>query len=414
MRHTRWAHWAAALSASALVITGLAGAPAGAAVGSVAPAPRPTASAPAERFLKLWTPEFMGRGHGPYTNAELTAMAKRFSLIVTMPKRFTASVALMKAANPALELGVYRNATFATGKLAESTYAHTASGERIHSLKWPTTYLMELGSPAWRAQVDTTCTTMVRASKYDYCYLDVLGNGPLISGDYMSGVPVGADGKAWTPNQWITWAAAISASAAKALGRPQYGNGLGTGERYFNPSYASSPLVAPNKQVAAEGFVRNARGDIGLFLPEAQWKQEVDMIVDTEARGKGMMAITKLWVDATEQQRNRWHSYTLATFLLGSNGRSKFCFLRDETPEAVEMDHPYNQIDVGTPTGAYAKWKGVYRRDFTKALVLVNPSTTSRTVPLTRAYTTLSGQSVSGSIDVRPNTARILLVPGSP
>ena len=41
------------------------------------------------------------------------------------------------------------------------------------------------------------------------------------------------------------------------------------------------------------------------------------MIVDTEARGKGMMAITKLLVDATEQQRNRWHSYTLATFLLG-------------------------------------------------------------------------------------------------
>ncbi|GAA1794031.1 putative glycoside hydrolase [Nostocoides veronense] len=382
------------------------------ATGEVGAAAGATASRAGSNILRLWVPEFMGRGHGPYTDAELTAMAKRFSMIVTMPKKFTPKIALMKKANPALELSVYRNATFATGALPEATYAHTAAGERIHSLKWPTTYLMELDSPAWHKQIATTCTNMVAASKYDYCYLDVLGNGPLISGDYMSGVPVHADGRAWTANEWISYAAQISTSAATALGRPQYGNGLGTGERYFTARYASWPLVPPNKQVAAEGFARNARGDINLFLTEALWKQDVDMIVDAEARGKGMMTITKLWVPATEAQRNRWHEYTLATFLLGTGGRSMFCFLRSEDPTSVEMDHPYNTIDPGQPTTAYRKWQGVYRRDFTKALVLVNPTTTDRKVALPRSYRTLGGGTVQGTITVRPNTGRVLRVPG--
>ena len=63
------------------------------------------------------------------------------------------------------------------------------------------------------------------------------------------------------------------------------------------------------------------------------------MLVDSEAAGKGMMTMTKLWITATPAQVDAWHEYTLATFLLGSGGKSKFFFLRSKA-DTGWMDHP--------------------------------------------------------------------------
>ncbi|MCA0180713.1 MAG: hypothetical protein LCH77_14225 [Actinobacteria bacterium] len=50
----------------------------------------------------------------------------------------------------------------------------------------------------------------------------------------------------------------------------------------------------------------------------------------------------------------------------------------------------------------------MYKRDFTQALVLVNPTKVAATVPLSRAYVGLRGESVTGSVTLAPNTAKIL------
>lgn len=366
----------------------------------------PAATSTADNFLKLWIPEWMG-SHGAYTAAEADTLARRFSLIVTMTKKLTPYVAAMKSANPDLTLSVYRNATFGGSGLPAELYAHDAAGNRIHAIKWPTTYLMQLNQPAWTARLMASCQDVVAKSAYDSCYLDVLGSGPLTS-VYLSSKPV-SGGVPWTPTQWIGWTSAISRDVGSGLAKPVFGNGLGNGRRYFDAKQTSRPLVAAtSQQVAAEMFIRDAYSPIGAYRSEVEWKKDVDMLVDTEAQGKGALTVTKVWTSATTAQVDAWHEYTLAAFLMGSGGRSRFCFLREKSPSSTMMDHPFNALNPGTPLGAYTYTGGVYRRDFTHAVVLANPGKLTVTVPFTTTYTALTGETVTGSVTLAPKTAKIL------
>mgnify|MGYP002381793176 CR=1 FL=1 len=359
-------------------------------------------------FLKLWTAEWMAK-HGTYTQDQAVALAQRVDYIATMKGKFSGTtLAAMRAANPDLRLGVYRNATFGNAGLDESLYARNASGAKIYALGWPSTYLMQVDSAGWTAAVGASCRDLIARSGYDDCYLDVLGSGPLTS-VYLSSKPVNPDGSLWTPTQWITATSKLASTIRPTLGTGDVtGNGIGHGGRYFSTTATSAPLVAATDQIAAEGFVRDAKASITAYRKEADWKKDVDMLVDAEAQGKGMLTITKLWTSATAAQQDSWHEYTLSTFLLGSNGLSRFFFLRDRTADASQMNHPFNLIDPGTPLGAYRLEGGVYKRDFTQALVLVNPTKVAATVPLSRAYVGLRGESVTGSVTLAPNTAKIL------
>ncbi|HRC41449.1 putative glycoside hydrolase [Nostocoides sp.] len=391
----------AAITAAALI------APATATAATPHPAPGAAAN-PSGNFLKLWTAEWMAP-HGSYTQEQAVALASRVDYIAAMRGKFTAAnLAAMRAANPDLRIGVYRNATFGGKALDESLYARNAAGSRIYALDWPTTFLMKLDSPSWSSSLTASCAEMISKSGYDDCYLDVLGSGPLTS-VYLSSKPVNADGSLWSPNQWIAATSRLAIATKAALGgRGVTGNGIGHGGRYFSTTMSSRPLVAATDQVAAEGFVRDAKSGVGSFRREAAWKQDVDMLIDAEAQGKGMLTVTKVWTAATPAQQDAWHEYSLATFLLGTGGKSMFYFLRDRTLNATQMDHPFNLIDPGVPTGAYRFESGVYQRDYTAALVLVNPTKAVATVPLTRSYTTLTGAPVTGSITLAPNTAKIL------
>ena len=387
----------------------VADAPAAAPVADArAAAPAEQAASPSGNFLKLWSAEWMAN-HGAYTQEQAVALASRVDYIAAMNRKFSGTtLAAMRAANPDLRLGVYRNATFGGKDLDESLYARNASGGRIYALDWPSTYLMKLDSPGWAASLASSCRDMIAKSAYDDCYLDVLGSGPLTS-VYLSSKPVNADGSLWTPTQWIAGSSKLATGTKSLLaGAGVTGNGIGHGGRYFSPTSSSAPLVAATDQVAAEGFVRDAKASITAYRKEAEWKKDVDMLVAAEAAGKGMMTITKLWTSATAAQQDAWHEYTLATFLLGSGGKSLFYFLRDRTPNASQMDHPFNLIDPGVPTGAYRLEGGVYTRDYTRALVLVNPTKLPATVPLTRSYVGMKGETVATSVTLAPNTARIL------
>lgn len=88
-----------------------------------------------------------------------------------------------------------------------------------------------------------------------------------------------------------------------------------------------------------------------------------------------------MWTAATPAQQDAWHEYSLATFLLGTGGKSMFYFLRDRTLNATQMDHPFNLIDPGVPTGAYRFESGVYQRDYTAALAWSTPPNSPQRCP---------------------------------
>jgi hypothetical protein len=97
----------------------------------------------------------------------------------------------------------------------------------------------------------------------------------------------------------------------------------------------------------------------------------------------------------TQVQKDAWHQYSLATFLLGSNGRSWFRFGMSQPESDPTSMHPWWRVPIGSPTNAYAKIGGVYQRWFTNGRVLVNPTTGTFTVQLGRRYRTLDGKTVT-------------------
>lgn len=401
---------ALARAASGATCLGLlaAGLPTASAAPEASPAPAaPAAAAPAPgSFLKLWSAEWMA-GQRSFTTAQAQDLARRMSVIVAMRGKFTKDIAAMKAANPSLKVLAYRNATFGGKGYADSLYAKNKSGQKIYARKWPTTFLMNLSSPAWAAEVGKGCVELIKVSKYDGCFLDVLGSGPLM-GNYLSSMPV-TNGKQWTHPQWIGWADDITVAAKKATGgKTVMGNGLGNGRRYFSTTMSSKGLVAGNDGMEPELFVREAHSPVGAYYSETNWKQDVDMMIDVQNKGSRVLSMTKLWTNASETQKNAWHKYALATFLMGSNGNSYFCFLRDKNPGASWGAHPYNQIDIGTPTGSYAKiGTGMYARNFTKGKVVVNVGKSSSGLRLTQGARTLDGGRVSGTVTLAPNSAEI-------
>ena len=96
----------------------------------------------------------------------------------------------------------------------------------------------------------------------------------------------------------------------------------------------------------------------------------------------------------------------MAAARYGSDGRSSF-FQASYTLGDALVGHPYWTTDIGTPTGTAAKVGGVYQRLFTRGKVLVNPTTTTRTVALGKSYVDLSGTRRT-PISLPPHTSDVL------
>ena len=141
------------------------------------------------------------------------------------------------------------------------------------------------------------------------------------------------------------------------------------------------------------------------------WKQDVDMLAQAAAQGKRVAVLTKVWAHGTQQQIDDWHAYAAGSFLLGANGQQVFEFSDSPTADISAGSSVIAKLTaLGTATGAYSVANGIYQRQFTGGLVIVNPTTAPLTATLSQPYTdAISGAAVTGTITIRPHTAQLLL-----
>ena len=352
------------------------------------------------------------------TQFTAVSVAQAYDVVMGTETTFGGYVPAMRAANPNLRLFVYMNGVYAQasqgGAYPESWYAHDANGNRVKSRSFGN-YMMDMSSPQWWADRASTCKALLAATGFDDCYLDMLGTAPLAP-NYNTAKPIDPrTGQVWTRAALL----AADLEVAKALRATDPGgllasNGLVNGQRYFKPA-GQSPAVLFQEldAVHAEIFLRDKNTPLDTFKTEAAWKQDVDMLVDVGSRGKVAWTTTKMWnvsSTATQVQIDRWHKYALASFLLGTNGHSYFNFSAKNTVAGVFVDHPWDRVQVGDPVGPYAKVGGVYRRDFTAGMALVNPTTATVTVNLGGTYRDLNGVQQS-SITLAANQGEVLTKP---
>ena len=108
-------------------------------------------------------------------------------------------------------------------------------------------------------------------------------------------------------------------------------------------------------------------------------------------------------------RNDRDRMYGLASFLLIASDKSYYSF----NEHSIDEDTPWRwyseyEAEIGDPNGDYYFDDDVYQRNYTKARILVNPSSKSVNVDLGENYYTLEGKSVS-SVALHTKKGIILL-----
>lgn len=268
---------------------------------------------------------------------------------------------------------------------------------------------MDVLNPSWTQNRITRCNTDRTRNGYDGCYFDMLLPAPLLPG-YLTALPVDPrTGAVWT-NQAFTAAIYKLAAALRAgvPGVPLAGNALTTGGRYFaTDGTSNAPLLGVLDAGHDEIWLRGGGQSVTKFPSEKEWLNSVNMLVNAASMGRQIMTQTKLWTSATPTQVAAWHRYVVASFLLGTDGHSYLTYSLNQSLAGLIADSPYDRVDVGTPLGGFARMAGVYQRQFTGGIAMVNPTNTVVTVPLPAPCVDLDGVTVT-SVVLGPNSGQVL------
>jgi hypothetical protein len=102
------------------------------------------------------------------------------------------------------------------------------------------------------------------------------------------------------------------------------------------------------------------------------------------------------------------HRYALGSFLLGYRpGHAYFQFRADHD---FTKTTAYEDVVLGSPTSSYFHVNGLYVRTFQYGKVIVNPTTSSHSLSLSRRYKDLAGVFHSNSISLGAHSAQILKI----
>ncbi len=373
------------------------------------PAPAMAAPPAADRFLKVYAPENESFA-GPRSLEQALADAENYDMITARLNSYEGHVAAMTAVNPDLVIIAYLNGTFAQKtegtKYPESWYARDAYGRKVTS-KGYGNYLMDPRNPEWIQNRTALCNTLMQSTGYGGCMLDMLGTAPTMP-SYVSSPPVNPRTDAlWTAVDWQATTTALAAQVDGGTNGALWGNGYGSASRYFGSSVGgTSKVLSDGVQGAlSEIWIRTPYQSITSYPAELQWNKNVNQLVDLGLNGERTAVMVKMWSTGTTAQKDAFHRFALATFLLGSDGTSSFH--ASYAQGQVLLDHPYWKADIGQPTSSYALIDGVYQRSFSRGRVLVNPTEAPRTVDLGGTYVGLDGVSRT-TITLAPHTGDVM------
>lgn len=371
--------------------------------------PAPASATPDDRFLKVFVPHNES-SEGPRDRAEAIRDAGLYDIISAQPRAYQDHIAAMRQVNPDIQVLAYLNATFAQKgeefAYPESWYARDAYGRKVRSLGYGN-FLMNPLNASWIQNRVTFCNNLMQSSGYHGCMADMLGTAPTLP-NYVTSPPIDPrTGNRWTAQDWQLATTALAKTVDAGTGGALWGNGFGSAARYFGVGGGgTSKILATGVHGAlSEIWIRTASQSVNYYPDETRWRYALDQLVDLSRNGEATAALVKVWSSGTIAQKDAWHRFALATFLLGSDGKSSFHI--SYAHGQVLMDHRYWQADIGAPTASYNITNGIYQRPFTRGKVLVNPTAVSRTINLGGTYTDLEGVRRT-SITLPPHSGQVM------
>jgi hypothetical protein len=250
----------------------------------------------------------------------------------------------------------------------ETWFWHNQLNQRVTSNQ-DGKFLMNISEPGFQTYWRDSLTEQVRAGDYDGVFLDSASpallqweaRAPLDSRLLGTGVRTNTfpelGGKSWV-TAWQEWIAQLDRSLA-AEGIPLIPNSGAFATTWDNTDYS---LTAG---VFSEGFC-----DPGLATND--WKAAVNQTLSL-VRANKIVILQNYLTSPTDLAKRR---YLLASYLLMKGSRTYLVYFGSSTLEW----YPEWNLDLGAAQRTAStvddlRWNGVYRRDFAKGVVLVNPTT---------------------------------------
>jgi len=362
--------------------------------------------------MRTWMAANMAGGFRA-ASGQVAQIAREYNVIVANPGEFAVSVAAMKAANPNLVFYAYLNGTY-SGRgdhYSESWYAHDARGAHVVS-KGFGNVLMNPTSSGWIGDRVSTCRSEIVSSGYDGCFLDMLGPATMDAG-YDSALPIDpSTGKPWALRSWLQATGSLAEQVRAGTGVRIIGNGLASGNAFYDPNAPSSLILNGIDGGTAEVWMRTAGTSVSAYPNTTAWKQNVDMLSANPS--VSILTITKTWTGGSQAQKDAWHRFALASFLLGTDGNDFFEFTDGNSASGIIGTSPMDQVNVGVPTSNYGPvGAGAYARNFTRGVAVVNPGASTVTIPLGTRLVGLDGVART-SLTLGAHSADVLTGAGSP
>jgi hypothetical protein len=356
---------------------------------------------------------------GSLSNTQLREIAETTDLVVTMP--YSSNVNAMnylRTINPDIRILAYENVWAVDDRTSDINIARSNGwilkdrfGNEIYARNWQYNKICDVGNQGYRNWLADRIKSHMDNFGFDGIMAD--NTRAIIDSTYgVSADPINPrTGSVFTSTQWRDAMVGNVQTIRGRMGSKIYiGNGLGalTGS-LPNGFWANEALVAPLidavNGMMMEGFIRWENEG---WRTESNWVKDVDFLEYMSQRGKMSVALVNAYGNLAAPL-DQITMYGLCSYLLGQSGSGAYFSVSGSA--ILEMGNVL-EANVGTPTELYHKRSGtsVYEREYTDALILVNPTSSNSFVNLGGTYRIFEGGLVT-SITVSAHTGVILLEP---
>jgi hypothetical protein len=334
-----------------------------------------------------------------FNEADIPFIASHFDIMDTYLSKAN-HVHRIKNLNPLFKAIYYKNAlTHREGatKDWEDWYVHDdQTGSRLVNKDWGW-YLMDIGKQSYRISLANS----VKNS---------LANNPVFDGVFLDDVWGSVSSERFY-REYIKETGKISQSVIDSwhnnmkLLLIQIKMAIGNKLLIINTHYFNTGYIVFSDGLMFEAFCHSNWQPFGKYYPD--WQKGLDRMITASNLGKIYLAQSGILKEATDSQTNKTAKYCFAMFLLGANRNSYFYFSKNYRGATY---FPEWDIDIGNPIEDYHARAGtpLFGREYSKGLVLINPSSESVQINLGTRYKTLDGV-ITDTITMEDHQGEILL-----
>jgi len=343
-----------------------------------------------------------------FANSAVTAQRNSYVILQAWE---AGRAAELKAANPNLEVLVYQNlsamaqGTSATGlsssgvNYAEANTAHpewflqNPAGGRISEGDYSWLWMADIGNAGYQQQWTSNVLKLLASGPWDGVMMDDTNTTAKYHTEPSNIAKYPTDAAYQAAVRSMLAYAGPRIQAAGKLAIPNIG------------SWSEYPEVAKEWLQYVSGgidemFAKWSATPGQGYRDTEGWKTQIEEIQSTERMGKRFLAITQAATGDTQAIRYGW-----ASVLLAADGHTAYTAAANYDSETWSSEY---EAQIGEPASSAKELAGgVWERNFTGGLVLVNPTTTTVEVNLGGSYSG-SGLTDASSATMPPNTALIL------